>query len=126
MSQENVEMVRRGYDAYNRGDPEGMVADFAPTFEWSTTATPISPLRLRGGFRSARCGSMTLRVPPIRLRLRDLARITAGSCHLVTTLADQAGRHWPSHHRNRRLSGQFCHAGGRTRTCDTRIMIPLL
>jgi ketosteroid isomerase-like protein len=34
MSQENVEVVRRGYDAFNRGDLEGMVADFAPNFEY--------------------------------------------------------------------------------------------
>jgi uncharacterized protein len=34
MSQENVEIVRRGYEAFNRGDLEGMVADFAPTFEY--------------------------------------------------------------------------------------------
>ena len=41
MSQENVEIVRRGYEAYNRGDPEGTVADFAPTFEYvSTGAIP--------------------------------------------------------------------------------------
>ena len=41
MSQENVELVRRGYEANNRGDPEGMVADFAPTFEYvSTGAIP--------------------------------------------------------------------------------------
>jgi len=25
-------MLRRGYEAYNRGDAEGTVADFAPTF----------------------------------------------------------------------------------------------
>jgi ketosteroid isomerase-like protein len=37
MSEENVEMVRRGYEAYNRGDLDGMVADFAPTFEYVTT-----------------------------------------------------------------------------------------
>ena len=41
MSEENVELVRRGYEAYNRGDPEGTVADFAPTFEYvSTGAIP--------------------------------------------------------------------------------------
>jgi ketosteroid isomerase-like protein len=41
MSQENVEMLRRGYEAYNRGDAEGTVADFAPTFEYvSTGAIP--------------------------------------------------------------------------------------
>jgi uncharacterized protein len=34
MSEENVEVVRRGYEAFNRGDLDGMVADFAPTFEY--------------------------------------------------------------------------------------------
>src|SRR5687767_9138987 len=35
MSQENVEIVRRMYDAYNRGDFESALADFAPDVEWS-------------------------------------------------------------------------------------------
>ena len=37
MSQENVELVRRAYEAFNRGDLDGMVADFAPTFEYAST-----------------------------------------------------------------------------------------
>jgi ketosteroid isomerase-like protein len=37
MSQENVELARRAYEAFNRGDLEGMVADLAPTFEYVTT-----------------------------------------------------------------------------------------
>jgi ketosteroid isomerase-like protein len=37
MSQENVEIVRRGYDAFNRGDLEAMAADFASNFEYVTT-----------------------------------------------------------------------------------------
>jgi ketosteroid isomerase-like protein len=37
MSEENVEMARRGYEAYNRGDFDAAVADFAPTFEYVTT-----------------------------------------------------------------------------------------
>jgi ketosteroid isomerase-like protein len=36
MSEENVEIVRRGYEAFSRGDLEGMVADFAPTFEYAS------------------------------------------------------------------------------------------
>jgi uncharacterized protein len=35
MPQENVEIVRRMYDAYNRGDFESALADFAPDVEWS-------------------------------------------------------------------------------------------
>ena len=37
MSRENVELVRRAYEAFNRGDLDGMVADFAPTFEYAST-----------------------------------------------------------------------------------------
>jgi ketosteroid isomerase-like protein len=34
MSQENVDMLRAGFDAFNRGDLEGFVADLAPDFEY--------------------------------------------------------------------------------------------
>ena len=37
MSQENVELARRAYEAFNRGDLDGMVADFASTFEYVPT-----------------------------------------------------------------------------------------
>jgi uncharacterized protein len=41
MSQENVEVARRAYEAYNRGDAQGVVADLAPSFEYvSTGAVP--------------------------------------------------------------------------------------
>ena len=34
MSQENVEIVRSGYEAFNRGDFEGVAAEFASDFEY--------------------------------------------------------------------------------------------
>jgi uncharacterized protein len=34
MSQENVEIMRRAHEAFNRGDVDGVVADFAPDFEY--------------------------------------------------------------------------------------------
>jgi ketosteroid isomerase-like protein len=37
MSQENVEIARRAYEAFNRSDPQAMVADLAPNFEFATT-----------------------------------------------------------------------------------------
>jgi ketosteroid isomerase-like protein len=37
MSQENVEIVRRTFDAYNRGDLEGMLDHLSPEFEMHTT-----------------------------------------------------------------------------------------
>jgi hypothetical protein len=43
MSEENVEVVRRGYEAFNRGDLDGMVADFAPTFEYVASGAVPAP-----------------------------------------------------------------------------------
>jgi ketosteroid isomerase-like protein len=37
MSQENVEIVRAGIDAYNRGDLEAALKDAAPDFEFDLT-----------------------------------------------------------------------------------------
>ena len=37
MSQENVEIVRRGFDAYQRGDLDAAVADLAPDCEFVPT-----------------------------------------------------------------------------------------
>ena len=34
MSQENVEAVKRGVAAYNRGDYEALLAEFDPDVEW--------------------------------------------------------------------------------------------
>jgi ketosteroid isomerase-like protein len=34
MSEENVEIVRRAVEAFNRGDFEGVTAEFAPEFEY--------------------------------------------------------------------------------------------
>ena len=34
MSQENVEIVRRAFDAYNRGDLDGALENFAPDAVW--------------------------------------------------------------------------------------------
>jgi uncharacterized protein len=43
MSQENVEMVRRAYEAYSQGNIDGAVADFAPDCRY--TAAGIIPDR---------------------------------------------------------------------------------
>jgi ketosteroid isomerase-like protein len=49
MSRENVEVIRRAYDAFNRGDFDGMVVDIAPEFEFVPTgAMPDSEDIYRG------------------------------------------------------------------------------
>jgi uncharacterized protein len=39
MSQENVEIVKRAYEAYSRGDLDAVVADIAPDAEYHSTGT---------------------------------------------------------------------------------------
>jgi ketosteroid isomerase-like protein len=46
MSEENVEIVRRAYEAFNRGDRDGAVADLAPNAEYiPSEAFPESRVR---------------------------------------------------------------------------------
>ena len=40
MGQDLVEVVRRGYDALNRGDVEAALADIDPQIEWQTYLVP--------------------------------------------------------------------------------------
>ena len=54
MSQENVDIVRRGFDALNRGDTDGVVAEMAPDIEWYPTSdfVDIGPFRGHDGVRA--------------------------------------------------------------------------
>ena len=68
MSPENVEVVRRSTEAYNRGDLDGMLADWAPdaVLDWSNSygldarvfrghnEIRVFMQRLIGSFKSAR------------------------------------------------------------------------
>ena len=49
MSQENLDIARRGYEAFNRDDQEAMVADLGSAFEYfGTGAVPGSEGRYQG------------------------------------------------------------------------------
>jgi ketosteroid isomerase-like protein len=48
MSQENVEIVRRLYDAWNRRDEEELVALSDPEAEWVNSPTAVEPGTRRG------------------------------------------------------------------------------
>ena len=54
MSQENVEIVREGYDAFNRGDIEEIVATLHPSIEWwpATDEPVIEPYTGHAGYRA--------------------------------------------------------------------------
>ena len=57
MSQENVEIVRRAYEAFNRGDRDAAVADLAPDCEYvASGAIPGATETYRGpeGFKRFR------------------------------------------------------------------------
>jgi ketosteroid isomerase-like protein len=43
MSQENVEIVRRGYDAFNRGDIEGVIETADPQVHWDMSERVFNP-----------------------------------------------------------------------------------
>jgi len=44
MSQENLEIVRRGYEAFNRGDVDAVLDLCAPDVEWADISAPDTPL----------------------------------------------------------------------------------
>jgi ketosteroid isomerase-like protein len=49
VSEENVELARQAYEAYNCGDLERVAANFAPEFEYVTTGViPDTPAVYRG------------------------------------------------------------------------------
>ena len=48
MSQENVEVVRRGYDAFNSGDVEGVVATVGPDVRWDMSERVFNPAVYEG------------------------------------------------------------------------------
>ncbi len=55
MSQENVEMMQRAFDAFNRGDRDAAVADVAPDCEYVASGTiPDATGNYRGTLRRAR------------------------------------------------------------------------
>ena len=54
MSQENVEIIRRIYVAYGRGDIEGAVAELDPEVEWSEPPRSPGAVRPYRGHEGAR------------------------------------------------------------------------
>ncbi len=53
MSQENVEVVQRVYEAFNRGDLDAVVADIAPDAEYLSTGTIPGFAGAYGGMRDS-------------------------------------------------------------------------
>jgi ketosteroid isomerase-like protein len=84
MSQENVEIVRAGYDAFNRGDMEAIVATLDPAIEWWPAADEpiVEPYRGHDGYR-ALVGEIREYVPDLQAEIQE--SFAAGD-HVVTCL----------------------------------------
>jgi len=87
MSQENVDIVRAGYEAYNRGDVEAALATLHPRIEWWPAADePITdPYRGHDGYRSLVAGAREA-VPDLYVEVEEL--FVAGGC--VVAFASRA------------------------------------
>jgi ketosteroid isomerase-like protein len=48
MSQENIDLVRSAYEAYNRRDPEAVLHRFDPAIDWNTPASLAWGAHVRG------------------------------------------------------------------------------
>jgi len=53
MSQENVEIVRRGFDLWKRGDFEGWLETLDPAIGWDISTHPLPDVPNRGRGREA-------------------------------------------------------------------------
>jgi uncharacterized protein len=73
MSQEVLQMVRAGYDAYNRGDVEAALATLHPNIEWwPADDEPITdPYRGHEGYRKLVAGAREA-VPDLQLEIEEL------------------------------------------------------
>ena len=91
MSQENVDIVRAGYEAYNRGDVEAALATLHPSIEWWPAADePITdPHRGHDGYRSLVAGAREA-FPDIQVEVEDL--FVARACVLACVRFSGRGR----------------------------------
>jgi ketosteroid isomerase-like protein len=48
MSQENMELARRAYEGWGKGDPEPVIEAFAQEVEWDYSAYPLPDVAERG------------------------------------------------------------------------------
>ena len=73
MSQENVEIVRRGFDAYQRGDLDAAVTDLAQDCEFVPTGALPEAVACIGGLRATSGSSAGSRTSS---RMRTLMSMT--------------------------------------------------
>ena len=91
MSQENVEIVRAGYEAYNRGDVEAALATLHPSIEWWPAADePMTdPYRGHDGYRNLVAGAREA-FPDLQVEVEELS--VAGGCVVACVRFSGRGR----------------------------------
>ena len=91
MSEENVEVVRRAFDAYHREGLDGMLRYLDPEIEWTTTGAFLEAATYRGheGVRRY-LGAMIDEFDDLRNTPEEF--IDAGEQVVVTTRASGRGR----------------------------------
>jgi ketosteroid isomerase-like protein len=91
MSQENVEVVRRGYDAFNRGDIEGVIETVGSEVRWDMSERVLNPAVYEGHDGIRRFVEETDEVWE-DFRLEPLEFIDAGDKVVVSQLIRGSGK----------------------------------
>jgi uncharacterized protein len=91
MSQENVEIVRRGYDAFNRGDIEGLIETVEPQIRWDLSERVFNP-RVYEGHDGIRRLVEEIDEVWEQFRLEPLEFIDAGDKVVVSHLVRGRGK----------------------------------
>ena len=76
MSQENIEVVRRSFDAWNRGDLAAYLGCFDPEVEWTTTGRYVEAGTYRGHEGLLRyLGGLTAEFDDVEIHPEELVQV---------------------------------------------------
>jgi SnoaL-like domain len=105
MSQENVQVVREGYDAFNRGNIEGVVATLDPDIEWWPAADePITqPYRGHDGYRSL-VAEIRDYVPDLQAEIEEVFAASSTRYPAASAAPPRRNSHAAAALRSRRLA----------------------
>jgi ketosteroid isomerase-like protein len=93
MSQENVEIVRRLTDAFNRGDRDAALVGYAPEVEWHTTGRFVDEGVYRGlADIEQLLGELERDMNELRLRISEIRAAGEDKVFVATTFAGRGKR----------------------------------
>ena len=93
MSEENIRIVRDGYEAFNRGDIEAIVATLDPGIEWwpASDEPIVEPYRGHDGYR-ALVGEIREYVPDLQADVEEVFAVDGPGGHLPPILGSRQGQ----------------------------------